>query len=132
MDTVEKFFKALADTTRLRILKLLEHGELCVCDLTAALEMTQPNISFHLSTLKATGLITDRKSGRWSYYSLDLTDMMSRVVVPTALGRLDGVVYEADGERLRVHLDKKECCKVPVIGLAGRPTNKSRFMDADD
>jgi len=129
---MEKYFKALADTTRLRILKLLERGELCVCELTAGLDMTQPNISFHLSTLKAAGLITDRKTGRWSYYTLDLSDMLSRVVVPTTLERLSGSIYEEDDERLRRYLDKKKCCKVPVIGLAGRPTNKSRFMDADE
>jgi len=132
MDDIERYFKALADTTRLRILKLLENGELCVCDLTAALEMTQPNISFHLGTLKAVGLLSDRRFGRWSYYSLELEDMMSRVVVPTALSKLTGGVYAEDGERLRVHLEKKECCRVPVIGTAGVPTNKSRFMDADD
>jgi len=129
---MERYFKALADTTRLRILKLLEGGELCVCDLTAALDMTQPNISFHLSTLKAAGLINDRKSGRWSYYTLDLSDMMSRVVVPTALEKLKGGVYDEDRERLRGHLDKKECCRVPVIGSAGRPSNKWRFIDEED
>jgi ArsR family transcriptional regulator len=128
MDNVEKYFKALADTTRLRILKLLEDGELCVCDLTASLDMTQPNISFHLSTLKAVGLITDRKSGRWSYYRLDLSDMMSRVVIPTALSRLEGGVYDEDKKRLKKFMG----CKIPVIGSAGRPSDKWRFMDADD
>jgi len=106
---MEKYFKALADTTRLRILKLLEAGELCVCDLTAALDMTQPNISFHLSTLKAAGLISDRKSGRWSYYTLELSDMMSRVVVPTALERLKGGVYDEDRARLAA-FQKSKCC----------------------
>jgi ArsR family transcriptional regulator, arsenate/arsenite/antimonite-responsive transcriptional repressor len=97
---VETFFKALADETRLRILKLLEGGELCVCDLTAALEMTQPNVSFHLGILKAAGLIKDRKEGRWSYYDLELSDMMARVVVPTALERMSGELVEADRKRL--------------------------------
>ena len=45
-------FKALSDETRLRILKLLEHGELCVCDIVAALNTIQPKVSFHLATLK--------------------------------------------------------------------------------
>ncbi|PIX88616.1 MAG: ArsR family transcriptional regulator, partial [Nitrospirae bacterium CG_4_10_14_3_um_filter_44_29] len=44
-------FKALSDETRLRILKLLEHGELCVCDVVAALDMIQPKVSFHLAVL---------------------------------------------------------------------------------
>ncbi len=100
MKKVETFFKALADETRLRILKLLEHGELCVCDLTAALDMTQPNVSFHLGILKAAGLIKDRREGRWSYYDLDLSDMMARVAVPTALERMGGDTVEADRARL--------------------------------
>jgi len=100
MKKVETFFKALADETRLRILKLLEHGELCVCDLTAALEMTQPNVSFHLGILKAAGLIRDRREGRWSYYDLDLSDIMARVAVPTALERMGGETVESDRSRL--------------------------------
>jgi len=104
---VETFFKALADETRLRILKLLEGGELCVCDLTAALEMTQPNVSFHLGILKSAGLIKDRREGRWSYYDLELSDMMARVVVPTALERMDGDKVDADRKRL----DGFQACK---------------------
>ena len=47
MERLTTFYRALSDETRLRILKLLEGGELCVCDITAALDMTQPNVSFH-------------------------------------------------------------------------------------
>lgn len=100
MEKTTQYFKALADETRLRILKLLEEGELCVCDITAALEMTQPNVSFHLGILKSAGLIKDRKAGRWSYYDLDLSDMLSRVVVPTALGRIGGGAVIEDRRRL--------------------------------
>jgi len=95
------FFKALADETRLRILKLLEGGELCVCDITAALDMTQPNVSFHLGILKDAGVIKDRKVGRWSYYDLDLSGMVNRVVVPTALERVEGTRINRDKERLK-------------------------------
>lgn len=102
-------FKALADETRLRILKLLENGELCVCDITAALDMTQPNISFHLGILREAGLIKDRRAGRWTHYSLDLSDMMKRVIVPTALERMDGMAVEEDQARLEA-FRKKKCC----------------------
>jgi len=68
MQDLLNVFKALSEETRLRIVKLLEHGELCVCDIVAALDMIQPKVSFHLAVLKdavflktgnrANGLIT--------------------------------------------------------------------------
>ena len=56
MNELTSIFKALSDETRLRIIKLLEQGELCVCDITAALNMVQPKVSFHLNALKEAGL----------------------------------------------------------------------------
>ncbi|WP_420265361.1 ArsR/SmtB family transcription factor [Candidatus Magnetominusculus dajiuhuensis] len=76
-----KLFGALSDETRLRIIKLLEMGELCVCDITAALDMSQPKVSFHLSTLKEAGLIRDRKDGKWVYYSLEAGDLFNRFLI---------------------------------------------------
>ena len=52
MNELVTIFKALSDETRLRIIKLLEQGELCVCDITAALDMVQPKVSFHLGALE--------------------------------------------------------------------------------
>ncbi len=107
MEEVAAYFKALSDETRLRILKLLEEGELCVCDLTAALEMTQPNISFHLGILKEAGLVKDRRNGRWMHYDLDLSDMTNRVIIPTALGRISDQAVEEDRKRLQSFMDAK-------------------------
>jgi ArsR family transcriptional regulator len=59
----------LSDKTRLRLLVLLERREVCVCDLMAALNLPQPAVSRHLSYLKGAGLVSDRKQGRWRYYS---------------------------------------------------------------
>ena len=64
-------FHALADETRLQILELLRGGEHCVCELTDALELGQSLLSFHLKTLKAAGLVVDRREGRWMYYALE-------------------------------------------------------------
>ena len=64
-------FRALGDTTRMRILALLARGELCVCDLTAAIDIPQPLLSHHLRILREAGFITARKDGRWSYYALN-------------------------------------------------------------
>jgi len=66
-----RWFRALGDETRLKILELLSEGEQCVCDLTDALEAGQSLMSHHLKTLKEVGLLRDRRQGRWVYYSLD-------------------------------------------------------------
>ena len=68
---VAKWFHALSDETRLRILECLEDGEQCVCDLMATLDTAQSRLSFHLKTLKDAGLLNDRREGRWMYYSLN-------------------------------------------------------------
>ena len=65
-----KFFKALGDTTRLRILGLLLVREMCVCEVMAALYLTQPTASHHLRILENVGLVRDRKEGKWVFYTL--------------------------------------------------------------
>jgi len=61
---------ALADETRLRLLGRLRHGETCVCQLQAMLAVSQPKISRHLAYLRRAGLVTARREGKWTYYSL--------------------------------------------------------------
>ncbi len=70
MRDLEQLFKGLADQTRLRILNLLIHGELCVCDIQYVLESSQPNVSRHLTYLKNSGLVLDRREGARMYYQL--------------------------------------------------------------
>lgn len=72
MKEFPEIFKALADETRLRILYLLinSNSELCVCELTDAIEIPQYNISRHLKILKNAGLIKERKEGRWVHFGL--------------------------------------------------------------
>jgi len=67
---LEQLFKGLADITRLRILNLLLHGELCVCDIHYVLESSQPNVSRHLIYLRNSGLVQDRRDGQRIYYRL--------------------------------------------------------------
>ena len=67
---MSRLFKALGDETRLRIVALLSHGELCVCHLEEALSLSQPNISRHLSVLRAAGVVEPRREGTWVYYRL--------------------------------------------------------------
>ena len=66
-----RLFHALSDETRLSILQRLRLGERCVCDLTDALDAAQSRLSFHLKVLKDAGLVTDRRDGRWMYYTLN-------------------------------------------------------------
>ena len=63
-------FKALADETRVRIVALLSEKELCVCQIEAALVLSQVKVSRHLTILKYAGLVKGRKEGTWVYYSL--------------------------------------------------------------
>lgn len=62
--------KALADETRLRIVALLSHGELCVCHLESALELSQPTVSRQMAVLRAAGLVESRRQGTWVFYRL--------------------------------------------------------------
>lgn len=70
LDRAVALFHALSDSTRLSILEMLRGGERCVCDLQDELEAAQSRLSFHLRVLKDAGLVTDRREGRWSYYSI--------------------------------------------------------------
>jgi len=66
-------FHALSDSLRLKIVQLLQQQELCVCDLCDLLSVSQSKLSFHLKTLREAKLVYPRQSGRWIYYSLNLT-----------------------------------------------------------
>lgn len=69
--TPTEVFKSLADDTRARIALLIAgEGELCVCELTESLEESQPKISRHLSLLRSSGVLLDRRQGQWVYYRL--------------------------------------------------------------
>ena len=107
MNELATIFKALSDGTRLRIVKLLEKGELCVCDIVAALDMVQPKISFHLSTLKEAGLIKDRKQGKWTHYSLNEADLFKRMLLVSVCERSSGAMIAEDGKRLAGFLKSK-------------------------
>lgn len=69
-----KFFKALGEPTRLKILRLIAEREMCVCELMEVLEMNQPRISQHLKVLKEAGVVKERKQAQWSYYSVCCND----------------------------------------------------------
>lgn len=78
-------FKALGDPVRLRLVSMIgarDGGEVCVCDLASAFDLTQPTISHHLKVLREAGLIDSQRRGTWVYYRL----------VPAALERMAGLL----------------------------------------
>lgn len=111
----DQFFRAVADPTRLRMLMLLvTEGELCVCELTHALDEIQPKISRHLAQLRESGVVLDRRQGQWIYYRInpDLPGWAAEVLAVTAEGVGGGAPFAAD---LRALADmprrpEKACC----------------------
>jgi len=86
MITPQEFFNLLSDETRLRCLLLLQkEKELCVCELGQILESIQPKISRHLSLLRLSGLVLDKRKGQWVYYRLneEMPDWMQQILVCT-------------------------------------------------
>lgn len=108
MQDLLSIFKALSEETRLRILKLLENGELCVCDIVAALDMVQPKVSFHLNALKESGFLKDRKQGRWIYYRLDDSDFFRRFLLLSVFERIPKEAIAEDRRRLDDFLENKQ------------------------
>ncbi|MFE2374313.1 ArsR/SmtB family transcription factor [Streptomyces sp. NPDC059398] len=93
-----KVFKALGDPVRLRLLSMIASragGEVCVCDLTPAFELSQPTISHHLKLLREAGLIDSERRGTWVYYRPlpDMTDRLAAILArPTGRQPLTGTV----------------------------------------
>ena len=90
LNETDSFFKMLADSTRLRCLMLMQvEGELCVCELTHALNLSQPKISRHLAHLREAGVLVARRNGTWMNYRInpDLQGWALQILQAT----LDGV-----------------------------------------
>lgn len=108
---VGQVFKALADPTRLRILRLLSAGEICVCHIHESLRLPQPLVSRHLAYLRRMGLVETRKDGLWVHYRLapprDETTRTLLDAVYHCLGHL--TIAGKDGQRLE---KKTGCCVV--------------------
>ncbi|MHA1839234.1 MAG: ArsR/SmtB family transcription factor [Candidatus Ranarchaeia archaeon] len=71
-----RIFKALADPTRLRILGVLEHHEMCVCEVMVALGLTQPTASHHLRIMENAALVRKRKDGKWVFYRISEPELV--------------------------------------------------------
>jgi len=111
MQELLNIFKALSDETRLKLLKILEKGEICVCDLVSVLNVSQPKISFHLNVLKEAGLIKDRRQGKWVHYSINDSDMFKRFLILSVLERISDEAMKENLSKLKEILTiKNRCC----------------------
>jgi ArsR family transcriptional regulator len=127
---MEMLFKALADSTRLRILGLLLAGEVCVCDIHESLKIPQSKTSRHLAYLRRAGLVETRREGLWIHYRMGkFGDPVLAAIsdaVRHALTHVDAV--QRDGERL----EKRTGCCVPTPGdVAGVSCCAPRAVSMD-
>lgn len=106
-----KVFRALGDETRVRIVALLVHGELCVCHLETALGLGQPNCSRQLGILKAAGIVDSRREGTWVYYRIIEQEHESVTGVLAVLANTFGAerALRADHARLRKTCGPEAC-----------------------
>ncbi|KLU62824.1 HTH-type transcriptional repressor AseR [Peptococcaceae bacterium CEB3] len=82
LEDLSEDFKVLSDKTRLRIIGLLRQRELCVCDLTEVLGISQPGVSQHMRRLNQVGFVQERKGGQWVYYSLNAEHPLLSLLLP--------------------------------------------------
>ena len=83
MQSLSEFFKLFADTTRIRILTLLDRAEMCVCEISASLSMTESAVSHQLKLLRASNLVKSERRGKHIYYSLadsHVSDIIERAM----------------------------------------------------
>lgn len=100
--SLETTFKALADTTRLRILGLLLAGEVCVCDIHDSLGVPQSKVSRHLAYLRRAGLVEGRKDGLWVHYRLATLDDPVMQALLDAVGHAIGHLESGTRDRRRL------------------------------
>ena len=112
MRNLVKIFKALSDTSRLRILKMLEERPLCVCEIRDVLGLANSTVSKHLSLLRDVDFILDDKDGRWVYYSLNpaKTAYISELAPLVSAWLDDDAQIRAD--KIRIRQICRESCTI--------------------
>jgi ArsR family transcriptional regulator len=108
-------FAALADPTRLRLLHLLQAGEICVCFLQEVLQTNQPKISRHLAYLKRAGLVDARRDGKWMHYKIKKQSAEVTRILNEALRQ---VAREPEARRDMAKLKKLQCPSAGSISPA--------------
>lgn len=116
---VERFFQALGDTTRLRLLNLMGDQEICVCYLVEILGGPQPKISRHLAYLRSAGIVSARRDGKWMHYRVVMPPHVGAAQVLTQTLRWLGEDKAMQADRKR--LDRACCTPTRYPGLDGAP-----------
>jgi ArsR family transcriptional regulator, arsenate/arsenite/antimonite-responsive transcriptional repressor len=128
---VERFFQALGDNTRLRILNLIGDQEICVCYFVEILGGPQPKISRHLAYLRSAGIVAVRREGKWMHYRIVMPPHIGAAqILRQTLGWLkEEKAMQADRVRLM-----KACCspaKYALLEVAPLPTTiQEAFCEA--
>ncbi len=115
MQRVLQLAKALSDETRLRVVRALQQGELCVCELCDTLDVTQSTLSTHLQIIRDAGLVTVRRKGKWNYYALEagIVRLLDRFFTDAAPDLGSDKTLKADAAKLRKRLALRtdgQCC----------------------
>ena len=111
-----QFFKCLSDDTRLRCITLLQkEGKLCVCELTTALDLSQPKISRHLASLRQCGILQDSRKGQWVFYQINtaLPDWTLLLLVNALAAVEQADSFKSDLQRLQQMENRPDtvgCC----------------------
>jgi ArsR family transcriptional regulator len=130
MGTVEDYFKGLADINRLRIMNLLLTGELCGCDIQYVIGVTQSNVSRHLTYLKRSGLVADRRAGYRVYYRLMKDNKPEyKALVAYLKVALKDKLFLADTKKLKEAI-KHGACSVSELKPGAVPARSGLQMQA--
>ncbi len=116
---LEQLFRALADTTRLRLLNLMHGREICVCYLVEVLDVSQPKISRHLAYLRRAGVVSARREGKWMHYRL--ASPSSRYAARILEMTLDSLSREAQMQRDLQRLNSACCGAESLVQVIGAP-----------
>lgn len=116
---VERFFQALGDNTRLRLLNLMGDQEVCVCYFVEILGQPQPKISRHLAYLRSAGIVNARRAGKWMHYRIVMPPHIgaAQVLRQTLTWLRDDRTMRAD----RARLSKACCTPAKFVALQGAP-----------
>ena len=116
---IERFFQALGDNTRLRLLNLMGNQEVCVCYFVEILGGPQPKISRHLAYLRSAGIVAARREGKWMHYRIVMPPHIGAAqILKQTLGWLkDEKAMQTD----RARLTKACCAPAKYASLDGAP-----------
>lgn len=127
MGDLAGYFRALSEVARLKIIQLLTEHQMCVCELVDRLGMSQPAVSHHLRVLKAAGLISHRRNGKWLYYFINGKRIIDHQCTFKDLALQAVEERTARGEPASpAHRDGEAYCEIRKKTVKGKENKKNR------